>query len=157
MPIGLFDNDGDRVGSATGTVWRNERGMTVLSVDEHVEAHWQIAFQDSRALAAEAHRDRLREKLGEAEVLLGSSGGAAAGLVPAIHNLTHRAEAAEARVEELEAKVRELLPAASLVRQALVQGFVPDGKGDVTGPHLAEAEVWAALDVALNREERDDG
>ena len=33
----------------------------------------------------------------------------------------------------------------SAIQAVLVSDFAPDGQGDVTGPHLAEQEVWDAL------------
>jgi hypothetical protein len=50
---------------------------------------------------------------------------------------------AEARAEV--EKLREELGMRVAVLSVLVLDFAPDGAGDVTGPHLAEREVWDAL------------
>lgn len=72
-----------------------------------------------RAERAEADAEALRSRIGDAHTLLGDygAGGAAAGLVPAIHNLAHRAEKAEADAKRM----------AGALIEALDSEYVPDG------------------------------
>jgi len=65
---------------------------------------------DSLLVSQRQQTERLKAEKGEAEALLGEAGagGSAAGLVPAIHNLTHRAEQAEAALARCQEQTERL-------------------------------------------------